>query len=72
VMCAAINLLLNFVVVRPIERIAATAEAVSMGDLTTPEYVHPAADEIGRLSQSFNRMHRTVVEAFRMLGQAEG
>ncbi|MEO8175603.1 MAG: DUF3365 domain-containing protein [Sphingomicrobium sp.] len=71
VMCAAINLLLNLVVVRPIERIAATAEAVSMGDLTTPEYVHPAADEIGRLSQSFNRMHRTVVEAFRMLGQAE-
>ena len=34
VMYVAINLLLNFVVVRPIERIAATAEAVSMGDLT--------------------------------------
>jgi HAMP domain-containing protein len=69
VMCMAINLLLNFVVIRPIERIAATAEAISMGDINTPEYVYASSDEIGRLSQSFNRMHRTVVEAFRMLGQ---
>ena len=71
VLCVAINLLLNFVVIRPIERIAATAEAVSMGDINTPEYVYASSDEIGRLSKSFNRMHRTVVEAFRMLGQAE-
>jgi len=69
VMYVTINLLLNFVVIRPIERIAETAEAVSMGDLNVPEYVYSSRDEIGRLSQSFTRMHRTVVEALRMLGQ---
>ena len=70
VMYAALNLLLNFVVVRPIERIAKTAEAVSMGQIDTPEFNYPASDEIGRLSESFTRMHRSVIEAFRMLTQA--
>lgn len=65
----AINLLLHFVVIRPIEGIATTAEAVSLGDLDAPEYVYESSDELGRLSSSFNRMHRSVVEAFRMLGQ---
>ena len=70
VMYVAINLLLHFVVIRPISRIAETAEKVSMGDLDTPEYHYGAADEIGRLSASFTRMQRSVVEAFRMLAQA--
>lgn len=70
VMYAAINLLLHFVVIRPIEGIAKTAEAVSMGEIDAPEYDYDAADEIGRLSESFTRMHRSVVEAFRMLAQA--
>jgi len=70
VMYVAINLLLNFVVIRPIERIAETAEAVSMGRIDTPEYDYESADEIGRLNESFNRMHRSVVEAFRLLAPA--
>lgn len=69
VMYAAVNLLLNFVVIRPIERIAKTAEAVSMGQIDTPEFNYQASDEIGRLSASFTRMHRSIVEAFRLLGQ---
>jgi protein-histidine pros-kinase len=64
-----INLLLHFVIIRPIDRIAKTAEAVSMGDINTPEYQYRARDEIGRLSASLTRLHRSVVEAFRMLGQ---
>ena len=63
------NLLLHFVVMRPIERIAKSAEAVSMGDIDAPEYHYGSSDEIGRLSTSFTRMHRSVVEALRMLGQ---
>ena len=70
IMYVTINLLLNFVVIRPIKRIAETAEAVSMGRIDTPEYHYGASDEIGRLSESFTRMHRTVIEAFRMLAQA--
>jgi protein-histidine pros-kinase len=68
-MYAAINLLLHFVVIRPIERIAQTAEAVSMGRIDTPEYNYDSSDEIGHLSVAFTRMHRSVVEAFRMLGE---
>ena len=63
----SVNLLLNFVVIRPIERIAKTAEAISMGEINTPEYQYGGSDQIGRLSASFNRMHRSLIEAFRML-----
>lgn len=69
VLFVAINLLLHFVIIQPIGRIATTAEAVSMGDIDAPEYHYGASDEIGRLSASFTRMHRSVVEAFRMLRQ---
>ena len=64
----SVNLLLNFVVIRPIERMAKTAEAISMGDINTPEYHYQGSDQIGRLAASFNRMHRSLVEALRMLG----
>jgi protein-histidine pros-kinase len=64
----SVNILLNFVVIRPIERIATTAEAISMGEINTPEYRYPGKDQIARLSASFNRMHRSLIEAFRMLG----
>jgi protein-histidine pros-kinase len=64
----SVNLLLNLVVIRPIERMAKTAEAISMGEINTPEYQYRGSDQIGRLAASFNRMHRSLVEAFRMLG----
>lgn len=64
----SVNILLNFVVIRPIERIAKTAEAISMGQMDTPEYHYAGKDQIGRLAASFNRMHRSLIEAFRMLG----
>ena len=65
----AMNLLLHFVVIRPIEHMAKSAEAISMGQIDTPEYRYSGSDQIGRLAASFNRMHRSLVEAFRMLGR---
>ena len=65
----AMNLLLHFVVIRPIEHMAKSAEAISMGQIDTPEYRYSGSDQIGRLAASFNRMHRRLVEAFRMLGR---
>jgi len=65
----AMNLLLHFVVIRPIEHMAKSAEAISMGQIETPEYRYGGSDQIGRLAASFNRMHRSLVEAFRMLGR---
>lgn len=65
----AVNLLLHFVVIRPIERIAKTAEVVSLGDMSAPEYVYGGKDQLARLSASFNRVRRSLQEAMRMLGQ---
>ena len=65
----SVNILLSLVVVRPIERMAKTAEAISLGEINTPEYHYGGSDQIGRLVKSFNRMHRSLVEAFRMMGE---
>lgn len=65
----SVNVLLHLVVIRPMEKIAKSAEAVSMGKIDTPEYQYRGRDQIGRLAASFNRMHRSLVEAFRMLGE---
>ena len=70
VLFVTVNLLLHFVVISPITRMASTAEAISMGKIETPEYRYGGVDEIGRLASSFTRMHRSIVEAFRMLGRA--
>jgi protein-histidine pros-kinase len=67
VLLLALNLLLDFAVVRPINRITRTAEAVSMGDLDAPEYLRAGADQIAKLAASFNRMRRSLREALRML-----
>ncbi len=64
----AVNALLHFVVIRPLERMAKSAEDVSMGKIDTPEYRHGGSDQVSRLAASFNRMHRSLAEAFRMLG----
>jgi protein-histidine pros-kinase len=65
----SINILLHFVVIRPMEKIADNAEAVSMGKIDTPEFEYKRRDQIGRLAASFNRMHRSLTQAFRMLGE---
>jgi protein-histidine pros-kinase len=62
-----LNLLLGFTVIGPIDRMAATAEAVSLGKLDTPEYVRGGSDQIARLSGAINRLRRSLQEALRML-----
>ena len=64
----SVNVLLNYVVVRPIERMAKSAEAISLGEMDTPEFVYRKPDQVGRLAASFNRMHRSLVQALRMIG----
>jgi len=61
------NLLLEAIVIRPIDRITRTSEAVSMGDLAAAEIQVRGSDQIARLAGSFNRMRRSLQEALRML-----
>lgn len=63
----ALNILLRWMVITPVRRMAQITEAVSMGDSSQPEFVHPGSDEISVLSQSFNRMRRSLDNAMKML-----
>ena len=62
-----LNLMLQFVVVRPVVRMSQMADAVSMGEEDVPELELRGGDEIGSLSRSFNRMRRSLENAMRML-----
>jgi protein-histidine pros-kinase len=62
-----INLLLRWMVITPVRMMAEISEAVSMGDSSKPEFIHPGDDEISTLSKSFNRMRRSLDNALKML-----
>ena len=48
-------------------RIAATAERVSMGDMSAEEFPRHGPAEIGSLVRSFNRMRTSLDKAMRLL-----
>ncbi len=62
-----LNLMIWWVVVRPITRLSALADRVSQGDLAAAEFKLDSRDEIGVLAQSFARMRASVVQAMKML-----
>lgn len=63
----ALNVMLSSLIVRPIQRMAAAADAVSTGDFTVPEIPATGDDEIARLGASFNRMRRSLQRAMKEL-----
>ncbi|HXV00968.1 MAG TPA: DUF3365 domain-containing protein [Caulobacteraceae bacterium] len=66
---ALLNLLLGFTVIGPIDQMTRTAEAASLGDMETPEFVRAGKDQVARLSGAINRLRRSLREALRMLGE---
>jgi nitrogen fixation/metabolism regulation signal transduction histidine kinase len=54
-------------VVRPVSRLAARADVISRGELDVPELPVRGRDEISVLAASFNRMHRSVAAAMKLL-----
>ena len=62
-----LNLMIWFVIVRPVTRLSALADRVSQGELDAPEFGKAGRDEIGTLAASFSRMRASVVQAMRML-----
>ena len=61
------NLLLQFVIIRPVRRIAASANEVSLGNMDAPEITVRGSDEISVLGEAFNRMRRSLANALKML-----
>jgi protein-histidine pros-kinase len=63
----ALNLMLYFVVIRPVTRLSKMADEVSLGKMDVAEFPVRSGDEIGRLAASFNRMKKSLVQAMKML-----
>jgi protein-histidine pros-kinase len=66
-----LNILLHFIVIKPMINIAKQADKVSMGELEIAELNVKGNDEIASVGQSFNRMHRSLINAFSMLDDAD-
>ena len=66
-LAVVINVSLILLVIRPVNQLSKLATDVSMGNSEIAEFPAASKDEIGELSQSFNRMGRSLVEAMKML-----
>ena len=67
VVFVVMNLLLHHLVIAPVKRVSAMAEAVSLGEEHVEPYVKPGKDEISLLSVAFNRMRESLKRALDML-----
>jgi protein-histidine pros-kinase len=62
-----LNVLLMFIVVRRVTRLARVADEVSMGKLDAEELPAQGKDELSMLARSFNRMKKSLAHAMQML-----
>jgi protein-histidine pros-kinase len=63
-----LNLMLWWMVIRPVTRLSNLADQVSLGAVGAPAFAAEGRDEIGALAQSFTRMRRSLSQAMDMLG----
>jgi HAMP domain-containing protein len=68
---AAVDLLLVFIVIRPVQKLAQNADRLSKGDLDTPQLGVHGKDEISALTASFNRMDVSLRKALTMIAEEE-
>jgi HAMP domain-containing protein len=62
-----LDVVLLFTVVRPLRRLSAMADQISVGQMDMPELPVKGKDEIAVLAGSFNRMRRSLERALKML-----
>lgn len=62
-----LNIMLSFMIIRPISRMSEAADKISTGDFDVPEFMDKGKDEISTLSTSFNRMRRSLQKAMKLL-----
>jgi HAMP domain-containing protein len=64
-----LNLMLSFLIVRPITQMSEAADRISTGDLDIPELSDSGRDEVSVLARSFNRMRRSLEKAISLIDQ---
>lgn len=68
IMLLVVNLSLYMLVIRPVRRIAAIADRVSLGDASAEEFPSRGGPEVAALAAALNRMRKSLDKALRMLG----
>jgi protein-histidine pros-kinase len=66
-MLVLLNLLLHYVVIRPLQQMTASAERVAGGAMEEAEFPVSGRDEVASLGRSFNLMRRSLANAMRLL-----
>ncbi|MDX1432550.1 MAG: DUF3365 domain-containing protein [Gammaproteobacteria bacterium] len=61
-----LNLMLNKIIIAPIQRISRVADEISTGNFDIAEFDESGKDEVAKLSMSFNRMRRSIETAMGM------
>lgn len=64
---ALLDVALLFAIIRPLQRLSATADQISVGNLDLPELPVRGKDEIAVLAGSFNRVRRSLERAMKLL-----
>lgn len=65
-----LNIMLHFIVVKPLKTMARKANEISMGALDVQELSAKGTGEVAVLAQSFNRMHRSLSNAVTILNES--
>lgn len=63
-----LNVMLSWLIVRPIRKMSESADKISTGDFDEPEFNEKGRDEVAILGSSFNRMRRSLEKAMQMIG----
>lgn len=67
VVFVVLNLMLSWLIVRPIRKMSQSADRISTGDFDVPEFADGGRDEMSVLGSSFNRMRRSLQKAMQMI-----
>jgi HAMP domain-containing protein len=70
VTAVVLDLVLFFTVVRPVSKLSALADEISLGKMDVPELPVRGSDEISKLAGSFNRMYISLAKAVRLLEES--
>jgi protein-histidine pros-kinase len=62
-----LNVMLHSIVIQRIKELSKLADQVSLGNLETAEFKTRSKDEIGVLTGALSRMHKSLVQAIKML-----
>jgi methyl-accepting chemotaxis protein len=63
-----LNIMLSWLIVRPIRKMSQSADKISTGEFGEPEFNEKGRDEVAVLGSSFNRMRRSLEKAMQMIG----